>query len=63
MIVGVENIADRLIGAGLDLLQNFARAPWEVGIDDQHMVLENHPGAIGRFAKIRVTLPHVDFGG
>lgn len=63
IIVGVENIANGLIGSDFDSLKNLARSPGEISIDDQDMVLENHPGAIGKFAKIRVTLPNVDVGG
>src|SRR5690349_10669867 len=58
MPMRVEEEADWLIRGLVNEPDDFPRRPREVGINHQHVVFENNPGAIGRL--LEPSLPEVD---
>jgi len=46
MVVGIENEADGLVGSLTNRFDNLFHLTWEISIDDQNEILENHPALI-----------------
>ena len=63
VIVGVEDEADGLIGGLAKIGKDFARAPWVVGVDDQHVVAEDDPAGIGDDALVGLGKADEHAGG
>src|ERR1043166_3268033 len=57
VVMSVEHEPNRFVGCAPDLWQYFPRAPGEVCVDHQDVIVENNPGAVGGPADYRVTLP------
>ena len=60
MPVRVEEEADRFIGGLVNEPDDFPRRAGKVGVDYQHVVFEDDPGAIGRLLEDVVALPEED---
>ena len=51
MVMGVEGEPDRLVRLRLDLRDNLLRARGKIGVEHEHVVVEDHP------AVVTVSLP------
>src|SRR6187200_3226789 len=62
MIVGIENILDRLVSSLANIIQDGPRTPGIIGVNRQHIVAKNNPPGIGDDPFIRLRSSIVDIG-
>ena len=58
--VRVEQESDRFIRGLVNEPDDFPRRAGKIGVDHQHVVVEDDPGAIGRLLALVVALPEED---
>src|SRR5690348_3887228 len=59
VVMGVEDIANWLIGRFSDGQQKLSRSPWEVGVYQENVIFKDDPKCVSRLPGVTISLPFI----